>query len=96
MEPSKHKIIRCSENEVEPEVLHSSVNKYTPHKNSTQQGKNQKILGGSWFWWCGSSILQHLWLLNIELEHTRHNLIFKQLESVPNNFSSGMLCHYLI
>ena len=30
MEPSKHKIIRCSENKVEREVLHSSVNKYTP------------------------------------------------------------------
>ena len=46
MEPSKHKIIRCSENEVEREVLHSSVNKYTPYKNSTQQGRNRNILGG--------------------------------------------------
>ena len=45
MEPSKRKIIRCSENEVECEVLHSSVNKYNPYKNSTQQGRNRKILG---------------------------------------------------
>ena len=36
-----------------------------------------------------SCILQHS-----ELEHTSYNLIFKQLE-LPNNFSFGMLYHYL-
>ena len=49
MQPSKHKIIRCSENEVEPEVLHSSVNKYTSYKSYTQQRWNRKILGRSCF-----------------------------------------------
>ena len=92
MKPSKHKIIRCSENEVEHEVLHSSVNKYAPCKNSTQ-GRNRNILGGLDY--CFQHFATFMFI-NIELEHTRHNLIFKQLESVPNNFSFGMFYHYLI
>ena len=87
MEPSKNKIIRCSENEVEPEVLHSSVQQiHFLQEFYTTRTESKNIL---WLMITASSILQHSCLLNNELEHTRHNLVFKQLE-LPNNFSFGM------
>ena len=45
MEPSKHKIIRCSENEVEPEVLHSGVQQiHSLQEFHTTKMESKKIL----------------------------------------------------
>ena len=92
MEPSRNKIIKCSENKVEPEVLHSSVQQIhslQEFHTTRMESKHTRL-----FTITASSILQHSCLLNIELEHTRHNLVFKQFE-LSNNFSFGMLYHYL-
>ena len=91
MERSKNKI-RCSENKVEPEVLHSSVQQI--HSLQEFHTTRMESKTTQWHMITASSILQHSCLLNIELEHTRHNLFFKQLE-LPNNVSFGMLQHYL-
>ena len=82
----------CSENKVEPEVLHSSVQQI--HSLQEFHTTRMESKNTQWLMITASSILQHSCLLSIELEHTRHNLFFKQLE-LPNNSSSGMLYHYL-
>ena len=92
MEFSKNKIIRCSENKVEPEVLHSSVQQI--HSLQEFHTTRMESKNTHWLMITASSILQYSCLLNIELEHARHNFFFKQLE-LPNNFSFGMLYYYL-
>ena len=81
MEPFKNNIIRCSENEVEPELLYSSVQQI--HFLQEFYATRTESKNTLWLMITASSILQHSCPLNNELEHTKHNLVFKQLE-LPN------------